>query len=331
MTLLQELTSRGYVYQSTDVDNHLADALNQGPITLYAGFDPTADSLHVGHLLPIMVLRKFQAYGHTPLVLVGNGTALIGDPSGKASARKALTQAQVDIYTEAISKQLGQYFPTEAFRFNHSWLSTLNYLEFLTRVGSKVNVRHMLASDSIKQRLEESLSFLEFNYALLQAYDFYHLHMANGCTLQIGGQDQWGNMVAGTGMVRSLSGHEVHAMTIPLLLKKDGEKFGKTNDGAVWLSPLKTPPAKYYQFWRNVQDNEVVKLLKLFTDIPLQDIDKLSMLKDSDLNKAKEILAYEATKLVHGKDAAMEVYGKACAKYGKSNVMVALSNPLDID
>lgn len=323
MNALETLQERGFLYQSTDLDRLRARlAPGQPPVTFYVGFDPTGSSLHIGHLLPVMAMRWLQKAGHRPIAIVGGGTAMVGDPSGKTEARQVLSTAEIDANAEAIKGQLGRFLDFgegKAQMLNNAvWLRNLNYLEFLRDIGRHFNVNQMLAAESVKLRLETGLSFLEFNYMLLQAYDFYVLFRDYGCEFQLGGQDQWGNIVAGTGLVRRLLGKEAYAATFPLLLKSDGQKFGKTASGAVWLDPQRTSPYHYYQFWRNVDDGEVRRLLGFFTALPMDEIDRLTAAGQDAraLNRAKEILAYEATCLAHGAEEARRAYLAAGTEFG---------------
>ncbi len=320
MDAIAILQERGFLYQSTDLER-LRARLAQGPVTFYVGFDPTGSSLHIGHLLPVMAMRWLQQCGHRPIAIVGGGTAMVGDPSGKSEARPVLTVDEIDANARAIQGQLARFLDfSEAAGArlvnNADWLRDLKYLEFLRDIGRHFNVNQMLAAESVKQRLETGLSFLEFNYMLLQAYDFYVLFKEYGCEMQLGGQDQWGNIVAGTGLIRRLTGKEAHAATLPLLLKSDGQKFGKTASGAVWLDAARTAPYHYYQFWRNVDDGEVGKLLGFFTALPMSEVRILGALPSPQINRAKEILAYEATALAHGPAEALKAYLAAGTEFG---------------
>jgi len=319
MNTYQDLKDRGFIYQSTDEDK-LKSIINNEHITFYGGFDPTGDSLHVGHLLPVMAMRRLQKAGHTPIVLVGGATALVGDPSGKQEARPILTKDDVANNAAALKKQLGKFIDFEGgnaiFVNNSEWFLKMNFLDFLRDVGSRFSVNKMLAAESVKQRLETGLSYLEFSYMLLQGYDFVHLNREHDCKMQIGGQDQWGNMVAGVDLVRKLEQKEASALTFPLLTDNNGEKFGKTAGGAVWLDTTKTSIFDYYQFWRNCDDGDVKKLLCFFTNLPVDEIAELATLNPPKINRAKEILAYEATSLAHGEQEAEKVYLAACSKFG---------------
>jgi tyrosyl-tRNA synthetase len=320
MSIYQELKDRGFIYQETDAVN-TKKLLENEKITFYVGFDPTGSSLHVGHLLPIMAMRLLQKAGHVPIALVGGATAQIGDPSGKQTARPILTKDEVAANTESLRQQLSRFISVEAgeahFVNNLNWLKELNYIDFLRIIGSKFSVNRMLAQESVKGRLETGLTFLEFNYSILQAYDFYILNRDLGCRMQFGGQDQWGNMVAGVDLTRRMNGSEVFCTTFPLLLDSNGQKFGKTAGGNnVWLDTNRTSVFDYYQFWRNCDDDQVKKLLCFFTNLPLAEINELSGLEAPAINRAKEILAYEATKLAHGEEEAAKAYLAAGNKFG---------------
>jgi len=327
------LRDRGFLYQSTDpgvLGQHLAEQ----SVTYYVGFDPTADSLHIGHLLPIMAMRFLQQCGHRPIALVGGGTGLVGDPSGKTEARPVLSRQEIDANAAALKRQLSRFLDFSDGRAllvnNADWLAPLNYIEFLRDIGRHFSINRMLSAESVKQRLETGLSFLEFNYMLLQAYDFYILSRDHGCTLQLGGQDQWGNIVAGVDLTRRLGQKEVYAATFPLLLKSDGEKFGKSASGAVWLATDRTSPYEYYQFWRNVEDAEVERLLGFFTALPMDEVRRLAALEAPAINRAKEILAFEATCLAHGEDEAHKAYLAAGAEFGFADPdgHIATSSPV---
>ena len=313
-----ELEARGFIYQATDSEN-INKTLNREKISFYVGFDPTGSSLHVGHLLPIMGMRLLQKAGHLPIVLVGGATALIGDPSGKQTARPIISQEEVADNAEALKQQISRFISFDQAKFvnNIDWFKDIKYIEFLRDVGSKFSVNRMLSAESVKMRLETGLSFLEFNYSILQAYDFYILNRDHNCKMQFGGQDQWGNIVAGTELVRKMSRNEVFALTFPLLLNSSGEKFGKTAGGeGVWLDTSRTSVFDYYQFWRNSEDNDVQRLLGLFTELPVAEIAELGKLEAPAINRAKEILAFEATKLAHGEIAATKAYLTAGSKFG---------------
>ena len=313
------LRERGFFYQVTD-ETALRQRLSEDTITFYVGFDPTADSLHIGHLLPIMAMRWLQKCGHRAIALVGAGTAMVGDPSGKTEARPILTAEEIEKNAACLKEQMARFLDFSDGRAlllnNADWLADLKYIEFLRDIGRHFSVNRMLAAESVKQRLETGLSFLEFNYTLLQAYDFYVLMRDHQCEFQFGGQDQWGNIVAGVDLTRRMLGKEVFGATFPLLLKSDGQKFGKTADGAVWLDPQRTSPYQYYQFWRNVDDVDVGRLLAFFTELPMAEVKRLSELRPPKINRAKEILAYEATRLAHGSEEAARAYLAAGSEFG---------------
>lgn len=314
------LQERGFFYQLTDEET-IRRRLNEEKVVFYMGFDPTADSLHVGHLLPVMAARFLQQQGHQAILLVGGGTAMVGDPSGKTEARQLLAAEQIQANAEAIRRQLSGYLDFSAANKarmvnNADWLAPLNYIEFLRDIGRYFSVNRMLTAESVKQRLQTGLSFLEFNYMLLQAYDFYVLCRDYDCDFQLGGQDQWGNIVAGVDLVRRLLSRSSYGATLPLLTDSQGKKFGKTQAGAVWLDPARTSVFDYYQFWRNVEDTEVARMLAMFTALPMDEVRQLSSLGDPEINRAKEILAYEATALAHGEQAATEAYLTAGQTFG---------------
>lgn len=313
------LEERGFVYQATDAAA-LRARLAAKPVTFYVGFDPTGSSLHIGHLLPVMAMRWLQQCGHRALALVGGATAMVGDPSGKSEARPILSTDEIRANSEAIKAQLARFLDFTDDRAelvnNADWLAGLNYIEFLRDIGRHFSVNRMLAAESVKIRLETGLSFLEFNYTLLQSYDFYVLRRDRGCELQLGGQDQWGNIVSGVDLTRRMLAAEVHGATLPLLLKSDGEKFGKTASGAVWLDPSRTSPFDYYQFWRNVDDADVRRLLAFFTPLPMTEVAALGALEPPRINRAKEILAFEATRLAHGFEQASQMYLSAGRQFG---------------
>ncbi len=322
MGLVETLRERGFLYQVTD-EHGLKALETEGPIVGYIGFDPTADSLHVGSLVPIMALVHMQREGHVPIALLGGGTGMVGDPSGKTEMRKMLLKEQLEANGEKIKRQLRKYLDFEGgkalFLNNADWLLSLKYVDFLREIGRHFSVNRMLTAESIKQRLETGLSFLEFNYMLLQAYDFYRLYVDHGCRLQMGGQDQWGNIVAGIELIRRMTGGTAYGMTFPLLTNASGEKFGKTVAGAVWLDAAKTSPYDFYQFWRNTDDRDVKKFLGLFTLLPMEEVERLGNLEDRALNRAKEILAFEATRISHGEAAAREAYLAAIRQFGSAD------------
>ncbi len=319
MNIYQELKARGFCYQQTD-EEAIEKLLATEQVRFYVGFDPTGNSLHVGHLLPVMAMRLLQKAGHFPIVLVGGATAQIGDPSGRISARPMMTLETIAENVRCLRAQLRRFIDDTdgkaLFVNNADWLCKIGYIEMLREVGSIFSVNRMLAQESVKSRLENGLSFLEFNYSILQGYDFYILNRDYGCKLEMGGQDQWGNMVAGTELVRRKSGNEVHCMTIPLLMNSSGQKFGKTSGGAnVWLDVNRTSVFDYYQFWRNSDDAQVEKLMLYFSPLPIEEIKRLCD-PAGNINRAKEILAYEATCLAHGEAAAREAFVTAGSRFG---------------
>jgi tyrosyl-tRNA synthetase len=314
----QTLKERGFIYQSTD-EAALIRLLAEKKTTCYVGFDATADSLHVGSLVPIMALVHFELAGHRPIALLGGGTTMVGDPSGKTEMRQMLGIDDIRAYSKEIESQLGRFlsFGEKSLLLNNvEWLAKLNYIEFLRDVGRHFSVNRMLAADSVKIRLEKGLSFIEFNYMLLQAYDFYVLARDQDCLIQMGGQDQWGNIVAGVDLTRRMIDKEVFGMTFPLLMNPSGEKFGKTAAGAVWLDAGKTPVYDFYQFWRNADDSEVEKYLGLFTLLPMEEVRGIPEL---NINRAKEILAYEVTARVHGASEAAAAYSASVRQFGESD------------
>jgi tyrosyl-tRNA synthetase len=335
----QELTDRGFLYQVTD-EAAATQMLSAGPIHFYTGFDPTADSLHIGHLLPIMAMRLLQRAGHVPIILVGGATALIGDPSGKQEARPILTRDSVADNAAALRRQLGHFLDIgegrAVFVNNADWFAEMGFLDFMREIGHRFSVNRMLTAESVRQRLasDTGISYLEFSYMLLQAYDFVVLHRDHGCRLQLGGQDQWGNIVAGVDLVRRMAQAEVHGVTLPLLTDAAGQKFGKTAAGAVWLDPQRTPVFAYYQFWRNTIDTDVARLLKYFTSLPTAECEALGALPAPAINRAKEILAFEATALAHGRDEAVRAYLAAGTEFGfadADNRIPTTSTVRDID
>ena len=307
MGVYEELVERGLIAQVTNEDE-IKKLVNEGKATFYIGFDPTADSLHVGHFMALCLMKRLQEAGNRPIALVGGGTGMIGDPSGRTDLRKVLTVEDIDRNCECFKKQMSRFIEfgdNKALMVNNAdWLRNLNYIEFLRDVGPHFSVNRMLTAECYKLRMEQGLTFLEFNYMIMQAYDFYCLYQKYGCNMQFGGDDQWSNMLAGTELIRRKLGKDAHAMTITLLTKSDGKKMGKTSGGAVWLDPNKTAPYDFYQYWRNVDDADVIKCLKMLTFLPLDQIKEMGKWKGADLNKAKSILAYELTNLVHGKEEA---------------------------
>ena len=307
MTLYDELVARGLIAQVTD-DDVVRDLINNGKATFYIGFDPTADSLHVGHFMTLCLMKRLQMAGNKPIALIGGGTAMIGDPSGKTDMRKMMTRETIDHNVECFKEQMSRFIDFSDGKAmivnNADWLMKLNYVDLLREVGPHFTVNRMLAAECYKQRWEKGLTFLEFNYMIMQAYDFYTLFQRYGCNLEFGGDDQWSNMLAGTELIRRKLGKDASAMTITLLLNSEGKKMGKTVSGAVWLDPKKTSPYEFYQYWRNVGDQDVIKCLYMLTFLPLEQIDEMAKWEGSQLNRAKEILAYELTKLVHGEEEA---------------------------
>ena len=308
MTLYEELQARGLIAQTTDADK-VAEMINNGKATFYIGFDPTADSLHVGHFMALCLMRRMQKYGNRPIALLGGCTAMIGDPSGKTDMRKMMTRETIQHNADCFKKQMSRFIDFsdgKALMLNNAdWLLDLNYVELLREVGTCFSVNNMLRAECYKQRMANGLSFLEFNYMIMQSYDFYHLYQEYGCNFQFGGDDQWSNMLGGRELIRrKLGKDDAEAMTITLLLNSEGKKMGKTVSGAVWLDPEKTSPYDFYQYWRNVDDADVIKCMKMLTDLSLEEIAEMETWKDSRINRAKEILAFELTKLVHGEEEA---------------------------
>lgn len=307
MGVYEELVERGLIAQTTD-EEHIRDLVNNGKAVFYIGFDPTADSLHVGHFMALTLMKRLQEAGNKPIALIGGGTAMIGDPSGRTDMRQMMTKETINHNCECFKKQMSRFIDFgegKAMMVNNAdWLLDLNYIEVLREVGSCFSVNRMLAAECYKQRMERGLSFLEFNYMIMQSYDFFNLYKEYGCNMQFGGDDQWSNMLGGTELIRRKLGKDAYAMTITLLLNSEGKKMGKTQSGAVWLDPKKTSPYDFYQYWRNVADADVLKCLRMLTFLPLEQIDEMDKWEGSQLNKAKEILAYELTALVHGEEEA---------------------------
>ena len=308
MTLYEELTRRGLIAQVTD-EKEISEMINNGKATFYIGFDPTADSLHVGHFMALCLMKRLQMAGNKPIVLIGGGTGMIGDPSGKSDMRKMMTQETVQHNCDCFKKQMSRFIDFsegKAIMVNNAdWLMNLNYIELLREVGACFSVNKMLTFECYKQRMERGLTFLEFNYMIMQSYDFYMLFQKYGCNMQFGGDDQWANMLGGTELIRKKLAKDAHAMTITLLTNSEGKKMGKTEKGAVWLAPEKTSPYDFFQYWRNVGDNDVIKCLKLLTFLPIEQIEEMERtMTGAELNKAKELLAYELTSLIHGKEEA---------------------------
>lgn len=313
------LKERGFIAQCT-YEEDLKKALENEKVTFYVGFDPTADSLHIGHYIPIMAMAHMQKFGHRPIALVGGGTAMIGNPSGKTDMRKMMTREMVDANASAIKKQLSRFISFDEDKAimadNADWLLGLNYVEFIRDIGAHFSVNRMLTAECYKQRLERGLTFLEFNYMLMQSYDFLMLNQKYGCTVQMGGDDQWSNMLSGADLIRRKERKDAFAMTFKLLLTHDGKKMGKTVAGALWLDPKKTSPYDFYQYWRNVDDEDVEKCLALLTFLPMDEVRELGALEGSEKNKAKRVLAYEVTKLVHGEEEANKAQQAAEALFG---------------
>ena len=307
MGVYEELVARGLIAQVTD-EEEIRELVNSGKPTFYIGFDPTADSLHVGHFMALCLMKRLQMAGNKPIALVGGGTGMIGDPSGRTDMRQMMTKETIQHNVDCFKKQMSRFIDFSEGKAllvnNADWLLDLNYVELLRDVGACFSVNNMLRAECYKQRMEKGLSFLEFNYMIMQSYDFYALYQKYGCNMQFGGDDQWSNMLGGTELIRRKLGKNAYAMTINLLLNSEGKKMGKTQSGAVWLSAEKTSPYDFYQYWRNVDDGDVIKCLKMLTFLPLEEIDELAKLEGSEINKAKEILAHELTELVHGKDEA---------------------------
>lgn len=318
MGIYEELKERGLLAQVTD-ENEIRDLINNGKATFYIGFDPTADSLHVGHFMTLVLMKRLQQAGNKPIALLGGGTGMIGDPSGRSDLRKVLTVQDIDHNIECFKKQMSRFIDFsngKALLINNAdWLRGLNYIELLRDVGACFSVNHMLAAECYKQRMERGLSFLEFNYMIMQAYDFYYLHEHYHCNMQFGGDDQWSNMLAGTELIRKKTGKDAYAMTITLLLNSEGKKMGKTASGAVWLDPNKTSPFDFYQYWRNIEDADVMKCLKMLTFIPLETLKEMESWPNERINEKKMILAHELTELVHGKEEADKAEAAAKALF----------------
>ena len=312
MGIYEELQERGLIAQVTD-EKEIRELVNKGEAKFYIGFDPTADSLHVGHFMALCLMKRLQDAGNTPVVLIGGGTAHIGDPSGRSDLRQMMSKETIDHNVECFKKQMSRFinFDKALLVNNSDWLLNLNYVEFLREVGPCFSVNNMLRAECYKQRMERGLSFLEFNYMIMQAYDFYYLNQKYGCNMQFGGDDQWSNMLAGTELIRKKTGKDAYAMTITLLLNSEGKKMGKTASGAIWLDPNKTSPFEFFQYWRNVDDTDVMKCIKLLTFLSLDKIKELEAWGSDRINEKKEILAYELTKLVHGEEEANKALSAA--------------------
>ena len=321
MTCYEELKARGLIAQVTD-EEEIRELVNNGKAVFYIGFDPTADSLHVGHFMALCLMKRLQMAGNRPIALIGGGTGYIGDPSGRTDMRSMMTPETIQHNCECFKKQMERFIEFgegKAIMVNNAdWLLKLNYVDLLREVGACFSVNNMLRAECYKQRMEKGLSFLEFNYMIMQSYDFYHMFQTLGCNMQFGGDDQWSNMLGGTELIRRKLGKDAYAMTITLLLNSEGKKMGKTASGAVWLDPNKTSPFEFYQYWRNVGDADVLKCIRMLTFLPLEQIDEMDKWEGSQLNTAKEILAYELTKLVHGEEEAAKAQEAARALFGGS-------------
>lgn len=322
MQVYEELVARGLIAQVTN-EEEIRDMVNNGKATFYIGFDPTADSLHVGHFMALCLMKRLQMAGNKPIALVGGGTAMIGDPSGRTDLRQMMTPETIQHNVDCFKRQMSRFIDfseDKAILVNNAdWLMDLNYIEVLRDVGTHFSVNRMLAAECYKQRMEKGLSFLEFNYMIMQSYDFYKLFQDYGCNMQFGGDDQWSNMLGGTELIRRKLGKDAHAMTITLLLNSEGKKMGKTAKGAVWLDPEKTSPFEFYQYWRNVDDSDVLKCIRMLTFLPLEEIDRMAGWEGAKLNEAKEILAYELTKLVHGEAEAARAQESARSLFSSGN------------
>ena len=324
MTTFEELKRRGLLAQLTD-EKEIEELINTGKATFYIGFDPTADSLHVGHFMALCLMKRLQMAGNKPIVLIGGGTAMIGDPSGKTDMRKMMTPETIQHNVDCFKKQMSRFIDFSEDKAivvnNADWLMNLNYIELLRDVGACFSVNRMLTAECYKQRMERGLSFLEFNYMIMQSYDFLELFKRYGCNMQFGGDDQWSNMLGGTELIRRKLGKDAYAMTITLLLNSEGKKMGKTEKGAVWLDPAKTSPYDFFQYWRNVADADVIKCLKMLTFVPIEEIEKMEdNMEGAEYNKAKELLAYELTKLVHGKEEADKALESAKNIFGGAGI-----------
>ncbi len=319
MQIYDELKARGLIAQVTD-EKEIRDLTDNGKATFYIGFDPTADSLHVGHFMALCLMKRLQMAGNRPIALIGGGTGMIGDPSGRTDMRQMMTEETIQHNCDCFREQMSRFIDFsdgKALMVNNAdWLMDLNYIELLRDVGPHFSVNRMLSAECYKQRMERGLSFLEFNYMIMQSYDFYMLYRKYGCNMQLGGDDQWSNMLGGTELIRRKLGKDAYAMTITLLLNSEGKKMGKTQSGAVWLDPNKTSPFDFYQYWRNVADADVLKCLRMLTFLPLEQIDEMDKWEGSQLNQAKEILAYELTSLVHGEEEAKKAQNGARALFG---------------
>ena len=332
MKIYEELVARGLIAQVTD-ENEIRDLINEGRATFYIGFDPTADSLHVGHFMALCLMKRLQMAGNRPIVLIGGGTAHIGDPSGRTDMRSMMTSETIQHNCDCFKVQMERFIEFgegKAIMVNNAdWLLGINYVDMLRDVGACFSVNRMLTAECYKQRMEKGLSFLEFNYMIMQSYDFYHLYKTYGCNMQFGGDDQWSNMLGGTELIRRKLGKDAYAMTITLLLNSEGKKMGKTASGAVWLDPKKTSPYDFYQYWRNVGDQDVLKCIRMLTFLPLEEIDKMDSWEGAQLNEAKDILAYELTKLVHGDEEAEKARAASKALFGTGDS--SMTPTVDVD
>ncbi len=322
MRVYDELEARGLIAQVTD-EKEIKELVNNGKAVFYIGFDPTADSLHVGHFMALCLMKRLQMAGNKPIVLIGGGTAMVGDPSGRTDMRQMMTEETIQHNVECFKRQMSRFIDFSEDKAivvnNADWLMDLNYMEVLRDIGPHFSVNRMLAAECYKQRMEKGLTFLEFNYMIMQSYDFYALFQKYGCNMQFGGDDQWSNMLGGTELIRRKLGKDAYAMTINLLLNSEGKKMGKTQSGAVWLDPEKTSPFDFYQYWRNVNDSDVLKCLRMLTFLPLDQIDEMDQWEGSQLNQAKEILAFELTKLVHGEEEAVKAQEGARALFASGS------------
>lgn len=322
MKVYDELTARGLIAQVTD-EEEIRNLVNEGKAVFYIGFDPTADSLHVGHFMALCLMKRLQMAGNKPIALIGGGTAMVGDPSGRTDMRQMMTNETIQHNVECFQKQMSRFIDFSDGKAmivnNADWLTDLNYMEVLREIGPHFSVNRMLTAECYKQRMEKGLTFLEFNYMIMQSYDFYALFQKYGCNMQFGGDDQWSNMLGGTELIRRKLGKDAYAMTINLLLNSEGKKMGKTQTGAVWLDPAKTSPFDFYQYWRNVSDEDVLKCLRMLTFLPLEQIDEMDQWEGSQLNQAKEILAFEVTKLVHGEEEAARAQDGARALFASGS------------
>ena len=334
MKIYEELVARGLIAQVTD-EAEIRELINNGKATFYIGFDPTADSLHVGHFMALCLMKRLQMAGNRPIVLIGGGTGYIGDPSGRTDMRSMMTPETIQHNCDCFKKQMEKFIEFgegKAIMVNNAdWLLKLNYIELLRDVGACFSVNRMLTAECYKQRMEKGLSFLEFNYMIMQSYDFYHLFKEYGCNMQFGGDDQWSNMLYGSELIRKKLSKDAYAMTITLLLNSEGKKMGKTANGAVWLDPNKTPPYDFYQYWRNVGDKDVLKCIRMLTFLPVEEIDKMDKWEGAELNRAKEILAFELTKLVHGEEEATKAQDASRALFSAGDSTLTPSVEVEAD